>query len=289
MQRFSAQEAHEIKRFLAQLDPEHLNAYVAASQPINQRSNQRPNQRTVAPMRLGRYAERLMHYFLLHNGGIFELIAANVPLRSDPASGSHTTLGEFDYLLRDAAGNYLHWELAVKFYLYHPAPHAAQPADFKGPAGKDTLALKLDKMFGRQLRHAPPPPYEATEQRVWQPQAYARGWKFYPLGDTKTMCDALNTQHLRGWWAGIDSFAQSNQAPEAVWANLPRLHWLSRYACEGGSALMPHADLVAYLRRLWAQGDARIQASGQMVAQMQRVGEGWAEVARGFVMPTPTL
>ncbi len=284
---FDANQTHTIAAWLTQLDVHHLYAAVMDTQP-----------KKAVPMRLGRYAETLMLYFLQY-APLFDSVAANVPLRFncvDQAHKDHTTVGEIDYLLRDNNQHAWHWELAVKFYVCQPQPnHAASvvPHDFKGPAGVDTLGLKLGKMFDKQLQHQPPAPYN-TE--VWQPASYTRGYLFYSPNYQVPQCDALNPAHGQGWWLTIDEFSIAYQGtvPTAHYVCLPRLYWLARFnsqhiqGIQGGQnipLILSHADMVLYLRGFWAAGDARQAASGQLLACVEQRDNAWVEVSRGFVLP----
>ena len=276
VQRFTPEQTQAINAWLLQQNGADLLNFILQAQP------------TSAPMRLGRYAERLMLYFFSHCA-LLQLIAANVPLRQTATDSlqTHTTLGEFDFLLTDNTGTHWHWELAVKFYLYHPsATTAAKADDFKGPAGKDTLALKLNKMFSRQLQHQPPAPYQRSD---WQPAAYARGWLFYPFEDKNTLGAGLNPQHGRGWWENLDSFTQQRMFDtDSRFVHLPRLFWLSRYeqaTKSGALTLMTHAEMSVHLQNFWRNADTRTQASGQLIAELAPQGERWVEVSRGFVLP----
>jgi uncharacterized protein len=269
VQVFDAAQSRIIAEWLAQLDAEQLHAYVALALPSK------------APMRLGRYAERLMEYALRHCP-LFELVAANVPLRNDLTQSTdkqHTTIGEFDYLLRDAQGAHWHWELAVKFYLCH-ASTFAEPHDFKGPAGKDTLGLKLGKVFDRQLKHLPPAPYDTAQ---WQPAAYARGWLFYPHGIAPAVCDALNQRHLRGWWLRVEDFENAT-FESAHFVHLPRLHWLAPYNLDELPVLSQH-EMAIYLTEYWQTADSKQADAGQLLACVNHQGGVWQEVSRGFVLP----
>jgi uncharacterized protein len=292
VQAFDAEQSQAITAWLAQLDAQHLQADVAQALP------------TKAPLRLGRYAERLMAYFLRESKQ-FELIAANLPLRravhqidgtayvagTDHTAGTdhikpfvnkqHTTIGEFDYLLHDTAGTHWHWELAVKFYLYHASTNTAPQAhDFKGPAGKDTLGLKLGKVFDKQLMHLPPAPYDTVH---WQPAAYARGWLFYPHGVANALCDVLNPQHLRGWWLTIAGF-ESTVFDSAYFVHLPRLHWLAPY-CLDELPVASQAEMAAQLKALWQSADSKQASAGQLIACVVQNKGVWQEVSRGFVRP----
>jgi hypothetical protein len=269
VQAFSTLQSQRIDAWLTQLDASHLQSYVAQALPSK------------APMRLGRYAERLMEYALRHCP-LFELLAANVPLRSNLANTAdkqHTTIGEFDYLLRDDAGVHWHWELAVKFYLCHTSL-IAQPHDFKGPAGKDTLGLKLSKVFDRQLKHLPPAPYDKVD---WQPAAYARGWLFYPFGTVPAVCDMLNPRHLQGWWLAEDVF-ESSVFQSAHFVHLPRLHWLAPYALNE-LPVLSQSNMAMHLAEYWKTADSKQKDAGQLLACVVQGDGVWQEVSRGFVMP----
>lgn len=62
--------------------------------------------------RMGKYFETLWAFWLEQETR-YEVIQQNLPLRGDG-----DTLGELDFLLLDkTTGKYLHWEMAVKFYL----------------------------------------------------------------------------------------------------------------------------------------------------------------------------
>jgi uncharacterized protein len=276
VQTYSTAQALLIDQWLAHLDPAALQAYVAQAMPSK------------APMRLGRYAERLMEYFL-RESGLYQLQVANLPLRSTvnhsthndlSAHVTHTTIGEFDYLITDMQGVAWHWELAVKFYLCHASAAVAQAQDFKGPAGKDTLALKLGKVFEKQLQHLPPAPFDQT---FWQPAAYARGWLFYPHGAALPACQALNPQHLKGWWLRASGFLEAT-FDSIHFVHLPRLHWLAPYALNELTVLT-QPQMRAHLQTLWAESAPERADAGQMLACVVKRGECWCELSRGFVLP----
>ncbi len=269
VQSFDPSTRAPLDLWLASVDAQALHAFVAQALPSK------------APMRLGRYAERLMEYGLRHCS-MFELIAANVQLRApDHQTGSQTTLGEFDFLLRDAQGVHWHWELAVKFYLCHARQELAQADDFKGPAGKDTLALKLHKVFGKQLAHMPPTPYDTV---VWQRAAYARGWLFYPHGAPVARCQLLNDEHLKGWWLPLSAF-EHTPFESTFFVHLPRLHWLAPYQLNE-LPVQSQAAMAKHLQHLALQTHAVSHSAGQMIACVALCGDVWIELSRGFVLPT---
>ncbi|MGA8515960.1 MAG: DUF1853 family protein, partial [Burkholderiaceae bacterium] len=192
-----------------------LAALEQASTPLNEWMQKRRE------VRIGRYAEQLLEFYLTH-GPQHRLVAAHVPLRSSIAGSKNpitVTHGELDFLLTDAQGQHLHWELAVKFFLCTATGDVATPTDFIGPNGVETLAHKWHKLFARQLTHTPPAPFDMQR---WQPQAYTRGWMFYRWGCEVPHCEALHAEHGKGWWIDWECMAD---LPDAYYVQLPRLHW----------------------------------------------------------------
>jgi uncharacterized protein len=235
--------------------------------------------------RIGRYAERLLEFYLTH-GPTHRLQAAHVPLRSQ-VNGLKVTHGELDFLLTDAQDQHLHWELAVKFFLCTATGDTATPADFIGPNGVETLAHKWHKLFANQLtrahNHTLPAPHNL---HTWQPQAYTRGWMFYRWGHSVPRCEALHPEHGQGWWVNADEFAT---LPEAEYAFLPRLHWmapLTDITQLGEQAVVRQRDAMdVYLHDMWAS-TART-SDALMVVQLHALqdGHGRSEVRRFFIRP----
>lgn len=173
-------------------------------------------------LRLGRRAERLLAFFLQH-GPTHRLVAANIPLRHLTPQGDRTTVGEIDFLLRDASGQAWHWELAVKFFLCTATGSQASAADFIGPDRAENFDSKLRKMFDRQLRHRPPPPWD-TES--WTPAACTRGRLFYRHGQPVPHTPGVHPEHLQGRWIERDRVAELPAVNEPVWHVVPRNDWM---------------------------------------------------------------
>ncbi len=129
--------------------------------------------------RLGHYFESLIAFWLAYLPGM-QIIASNLQVKD-----SQRTLGEYDFILRDASADICHWEAAVKFYL-QAEPQAEQHV-FIGPGARDRLDLKMDRVFSRQLKlgYTPAgrcalPPGIALNRA----QAFIKGYLFYPLTQT---------------------------------------------------------------------------------------------------------
>lgn len=272
-----------------------LEALQADSSQLTQWMQSRPE------ARIGRYAERLLEFYLIH-GPTHRLQAAHVPLRS-ALNGLMVTHGELDFLLTIEPGpqqqqsltlqepQYLHWELAVKFFLCTATGDTATPADFIGPNGVETLAHKWHKLFANQLTrahsHTLPAPYNA---HTWQPQAYTRGWMFYRWGHSVPRCVALHPEHGQGWWVNAADFAT---LPQAEYAFLPRLHWmaiLADLAQLGSQAVVLQRDAMAVYLQTERASSGRTH-DALMVAQLDATlagppgGQARSEVRRFFIRP----
>ncbi|MFM0500386.1 DUF1853 family protein [Paraburkholderia caffeinilytica] len=238
--------------------------------------------------RLGRYAERLLGWFLQH-GPAARLVAAGVPLRR-----SGVTLGECDFLVQTQRGVRLHWELAVKCYL-HAGESRAQPgtqpvarlADYVGPNLKDRFDLKLAHVLNHQL------PLSAREEFAsvghagpWTPQMFIKGWLFYRAGETSADPVELDPLHGRGWWVTRSEWPDFAAVHAQIWRVLPRLEWLAprRHAsdaageAEGVGLTFVDAGTLA-VQTLHQHGPT-------MIAAFVDDGTGHrVERSRGFIVP----
>ncbi|CAB3663414.1 hypothetical protein LMG22037_01580 [Paraburkholderia phenoliruptrix] len=231
--------------------------------------------------RLGRYAERLLGWFLQH-GPAARLVAAGVPLRR-----AGITLGECDFLLTTPEGAQLHWELAVKCYLHagHADAHeASRLSDYVGPNLKDRFDLKLAHLLGHQLPLSAREEFASTGYPgTWTPQMFVKGWLFYRHGETAVDPVELDPGHGRGWWVTHRDWPQFASAQGGHWRVLPRLEWLAprRHAAHERDALNTHfADaetLALHTSR---------QPVPTMVASFAEDSAGnLLERARGFIVP----
>jgi len=258
--------------------------------------------------RLGRYAEQLLHFALMHSPSL-ELLAAGLQVR-DVRRGN-MTLGECDFLLeRRADRRLLHWELAVKLYLFvPPAGPVAQvpPLDERslqfhwlGPNLADSLADKVARLLGHQLRLTT---FDAVRSALpaagpWLPQVYLKGWLFHPLTQPSVLPQVAADTHGRGWWATLDEWwvhaqqavsAGDVQAGEA-WAILPRVRWLAP------ARVAEHAvfSLAAMRERIETHWRERGVAEPLLIVSLTRAAptagaspgqSDWIERERGFIVP----
>ncbi|AOJ01560.1 MULTISPECIES: DUF1853 family protein [Burkholderia] len=238
------------------------------------------------PVRLGRYAECLLGYFVGHAPSL-RLVAANLPLRLNGR-----TLGECDFLIETARGERLHWELAVKCYLCVAMSGAASLADFVGPNLADRFDLKRARLVDHQLLLTRRDEFASLGHAgPWRAQMLVKGWLFHRVGDAKAngaIADPpeIDVDHPRGFWVTRDAwpaFADAQRGRDVAWAALPRLAWLAPRAIDDATATQGPGALLA--------ADAVLaQVAGQpgpsLVAALARDDDAvWRETVRGFIVP----
>ncbi len=220
--------------------------------------------------RLGRYAEKLMAFYLQSRQRLF---AHGVQVRS----AQNETIGEFDFLLRNGDG-LLHWEFATKLYLLESSGRGHQADYFVGPNLADTLGAKIRKIMERKLnlsRH--PAALLQLPQPVTQAQALVKGWLFYP-GRTPApqQVAGVSASHCRGFWCAFEEIGQLNAE---YYLPLQRLSWLApaKAASQHG---LDKAALQATLAEHFDNSTTPV-----LVALMQREGQDLLESDRGFIVP----
>ena len=96
-----------------------------------------------------------------------ELVEQNLQIQEN----IHSTVGELDFLIRDANGTLTHLELATKFYLAVKTEHGIA---FPGPDARDNYDRKIQRLLSHQLiltqRHKAnlPPAYQNADILVKQ-------------------------------------------------------------------------------------------------------------------------
>lgn len=222
--------------------------------------------------RLGRYAEKLLGFYLAHQG---RLVAHNVQVRAGP----NKTIGEFDFLVKGANDDRIeHWELATKFYLLEPSATVRQLDTFVGPNLADSLGLKITKIMSQQLMLSSHPAAQSyLPAPVSSAKALIKGWLFYHDMQA-TVPDALGIAkaHCRGFWCGLSGLVLDSALRYTV---LTRLDWLA-------PARLPESDTVDAARLLTSIDVQFALSDAPVMIAACRVEAGVAlEVKRGFVVP----
>lgn len=232
--------------------------------------------------RLGLYAEKLMAFYFAQRG---TLAAHGLQVRD----GRNGTIGEFDFLLRDAgAATLRHIEFATKFYLLDGAPDNGRYNRLVGPNLADTLGLKMRKIFNAQLQLARhPAAQQAVPAPVSSAQALVKGWLFYHASEAVPPIEGISPHHCRGHWR---THGEQATAPGEQFIVMPRLQWLAPLRTP--AARVAGAGLPASPAPL--QGAALLDVLAEkfntdpgpvLVATVREVGGCLEEVERGFVVP----
>jgi hypothetical protein len=250
--------------------------------------------------RLGVYFESLL-LFWLKNILQVEHLQHNVPIFEQLKSAGKRTLGEFDFLFRQAGEESLqHWEATVKFYLLKS--DEAGNAYWVGPGGRDRLDRKLDRIFQHQLRLAELPQTQDFLQLEGSdsilPAALIKGYLFYPLQENGEMAQhaisgegagstpyALSRHHQKGWWLNWQTVPFPKTASDTRWLILSKFRWLSpAYQTGEAVSLMDTNALAEFLNQYFQQQGGPLLLA-EMQCQTGIFGAVWQEVARGFVLP----
>ncbi|HVK94969.1 MAG TPA: DUF1853 family protein [Noviherbaspirillum sp.] len=246
----------QTENWLAALDrsPEKLQAYLGLG-PFT---------------RLGRYAEKLMAFYLEYKG---VLHAHGVQVRAD----KNDTIGEFDFLLRQDKA-LVHWEFATKLYLLEASGQGCHADYFVGPNLADTLGAKVRKIMDRQLSLSQHP---AAQPHLPQPvvaaQALVKGWLFY-YGQTPLpmLPPGISRMHCRGFWCPLHELERLEAEHYII---LSRLDWLAPAKTVIGRTLNK-VSLTENLRAHFSD-----ETSPVLVAIMQPMNGNMLEINRGFIVP----
>jgi uncharacterized protein len=215
--------------------------------------------------RLGHYAENLLAFYFLWRG---DLLAHRVQVHS---ATTHTTVGEFDFLLSTANG-LEHWEFACKFYLF-VAPFS-RLSDYVGPNLVDNLDKKTRKILEGQLALSQHPDAKNyLSESINSAKALLKGWLFYPSAEIKSLGEIAGT-HCRGLWCRL---SELKKIPANCFAVLPRLQWL---APARQTQTMTMDQLYEYIVQQFVTDVRPV-----LVAQLVPDGEFFIECERIFVVP----
>lgn len=150
-----------------------------------------------------------------------ELLEQNLQVQEN----IHSTVGELDFLIRDANGTLTHLELATKFYLAVKTEHGIA---FPGPDARDNYDRKIQRLLSHQLtltaRHKAnlPPVYRDTDIMVKQ---LIYGCLFDHVSQSKlSVPEFCNPDCRRGKWLHhaelLDHFSNDSQfdlIPKHLW------------------------------------------------------------------------
>ena len=190
--------------------------------------------------RLGNYFETLWRFWLNSNRR-YRLLFANLPLRS-----ATRTIGEFDFLVEDReTGKTLHWEIALKFYL--GIADTSQPGNWLGPARRDRLDIKTDRLLehpGRLSLHPQAVPlFEQLGIQIDETWLILKGRLFYPYAANVNANKPAGAypDHLSGFWIEQRSLSSLEAS---LWLPLDRQQWLAPLAGIDPATCLDNSALI---------------------------------------------
>ncbi|MBL1277760.1 MAG: DUF1853 family protein [Ectothiorhodospiraceae bacterium] len=264
--------------------------------------------------RLGFYFEALLAYWIEHllPSALFK---KNIAVFQKLDKTGRRTIGEFDFLF-NLQGESLqgkreirHWEATVKFYLLYE--NKMGKVQWIGPGGRDRLDIKLARLFEHQLKlantvegrgilkmlseaHSPSPHMNNRFPTILS-AAFIKGYLFYPAGEENEMNVEVNDHswypgltlspvHLKGWWIRHGEKKLLQRGEGIRWLLLPKLRWLSSAGIttqshQSADELMDDTAMTRYCDHHFTNGHSSL-----LFAEMQRTGNGWVEMSRGFVL-----
>ena len=226
--------------------------------------------------RLGHYFETLIAFWLTHMPDT-HIVAHNLQVQDE-----QRTLGEFDFLFRNAEMEICHWETAVKFYLQAEA--STEQCSFIGPGSRDRLDLKLDRVFKHQLLLGQTPAGSQAlpnNLKLDKAQAFVKGYLFYHASTTNTLAiSGISAAHLSGWWMRHALDAVPQQSSDSHWIIPTRLHWLAPARLPEETVVMSSSQLHEKLNEHFS-----FYTDSLLLFEVTRTTTGeWHEISRGFVV-----
>lgn len=221
--------------------------------------------------RVGQYFEDLVHFYLkaVRN---YEIVEHGLQIQE-----GGRTVGELDFLYREAGGNLHHCETAVKFYLYIPESNESG-SQFIGPNAADNFERKTQRLFEHQLKLS-----EERFPSVVKREAFVKGRIFYhPLRDSpEKLPTALAPEHSRGVWireSELD-WLKSNGA-DTKFRTARKPLWLAQdVATLDDSELRSADEICGQLRQHFTE-----RRTPQLINALIANGEFWQESQRTFVV-----
>ena len=162
-------------------------------------------------MRLGKIVERFAsHYFSSFKS--INILQENIPIQRDKL-----TLGELDCLLK-IKDQYLHVEIAYKFYLYDGNHGSSEEEHWIGPNRRDNLQKKLSKLNLKQLPLLfSPECVKALETYglntvSFEQRVYFKAQLFVPFKHLRMVFPKVNNACIQGFYLRLNELEQFNSS-----------------------------------------------------------------------------
>ncbi len=220
---------------------------------------------------LGRYFEALIQTIISLSPQV-EICHPNVVVQD-----GKRTCGELD-LLYQIDERWIHLELAVKFYI--GLKDRSDPYQWHGPAARDTLGRKLERLYNHQIplpeTSAGISTLDAINIHSVSSEALLMGMLFHPFDDWQDnnfiTPVSISENHANGWWIKRKNVSALLSDDKIRIKILEKPEWLS--------AAMPEKDLIngqTFLDLFNSNYSDRTIMIGRINSD--------AEFDRGFIVP----
>lgn len=157
-------------------------------------------------IRLGHQMEYVFKQLVEHSGA-YEMLLHNLPIKD-----GNRTIGEIDFVLRDAqTAELIHIELTYKFYIINP--EISEPIhQLMGPNRRDMFFTKMEKIKNNQfqLLHSEEGSKALYNNNIDHDkishQACYKAQLFEPYGSIPVNIRPLNTECFTGYWLRFEDF-----------------------------------------------------------------------------------
>ncbi len=282
-----ARDIHWIQSSPAIVSPQHNPLFIETpQQPEYKLSasdfNTLHEQLTQRRPLLGIYYETLWQFVLNKRVGC-ELLAHNLQVRQDKR-----TLGEFDVIISQS-GQYIHREMAVKFYLGLPDQNGNSRSwhQWIGPGLKDRMDKKLGRMIQHQITLSRTEEGKAALASIVsgdiKQEILLQGYLFYPFDGQCNPPVGASKEHPKGNWLSIsklnkflDLFPDS-----AVYTQLPKQLWLSSFSGQSDNdQLLNRQNLLDHLNVYFQS-----ETAPKLISCCRKQNNTRTEYQRFFVVP----
>ena len=172
---------------------------------------------------VGKYFESLIQFWLEHVQGV-RMVAVQKQI-----SHQRRTRGELDFVFQTIDNDLIHWETAVKFYLYDR--HSSSfDSHFIGPNNRDTFERKI-----RRLREVQLPLGREIFPDIVSQCGFVKGRIYYHPQQfpPETLPEHLSEQHERAIWLRASEFGEFAANHEFChYSLLKKPYWLAPESIE---------------------------------------------------------
>ena len=222
--------------------------------------------------RVGKYFESLIQFWLQEVLSV-HMIAQNKQIIEDGM-----TKGELDFIFQKNDEEILHWETAVKFYLYHETK-TVLGSHYIGPNTNDTFERKLDRIFNYQL-----PLGNTQKPEIDRHEAHVKGRIFYHPNQRQPsqLPTHLSHEHGKGTWIHSSDWRRyAENSPQEFYQVIRKPFWLSPEKI-ADPTISKVFDIEAFHEKL--KSHFRQSQHGLLVAAYDSDATGALEQERLFIV-----